>query len=71
MPEAIEYVKTKEYIAKARAYAASNRNISKDRELIRKEIKLKKEQGCDRLKTYKEYKNIYSLGGFNKVWYSK
>ena len=33
------------------------------------EIKEKKQKGLKRLDVYKEYKDLYSLSGFNKIWY--
>ncbi len=66
MPEAIEYVKSDTYIKKVRSFAASSRN-SEVREKIRKE----KEKGRKRLEVYEEFKDVYSISGFNKVWYKK
>lgn len=69
MPEAIEYFKSKEYLSKARSFASKKGHKPMDR--IRNEIKEKKEKGLNRLDVYEEYKNFYSLSGFNKVWYKK
>lgn len=66
LPEAIEYVKSKEYLSKVRSYAAKSKNKN-----IREEIILRKQKGEKRLVVYEDYKNIYSLSGFNKVWYQK
>lgn len=68
MPEAIEYVKSKEYLSNVRRYARMS-GINTEKLKIKEEIKQKKEKGLNRLKVYEEYKNIYSLSGFNKVWY--
>lgn len=66
MPEAIQYVKSKEYISSVRSYASKTRN--KD---IKEKILLRKKNGEKRLDVYKDYQNYYSLSGFNKVWYTK
>lgn len=68
LPEAIEYVKTKEYISSVRKFAKSKQNKN---EKIRIEIKERKKGGENRLVVYEDYKNIYSLSGFNKIWYEK
>ena len=70
VPEAIQYVKSKEYISKIRSRAAQSR-LSAERIQIRKEILQRKEKQEKRLEVYEDYKDIYSLSGFNKVWYSK
>ena len=66
LPEAINYVKSQEYISRARSFAGKSRN---------KDVKIKilerKKNGEKRLEVYKDYKNQYSLSGFNKIWYSK
>lgn len=67
MPEAIVYVKSKDYKRKIRSFAASSNNSQKQN--IWNEIAEKKQQGLKRLDVYKDYQNIYSLSGFNKVWY--
>ena len=68
MPEAIEYSKSPEYISKIRSYAVQTRNKNKK---IQEEIILRKNKGEKRLDVYKDYQHIYSLSGFNKVWYKK
>lgn len=68
LPEAIEYSKSDEYQRKIKSFAGKSA-ISKEKQLIKKDIKSKKEKGLKRLDVYEEYKNIYSLSGFNKVWY--
>ena len=67
MPEAIAYVKSEDYKRKIRSFAASSNNSQKQN--IWNEIAEKKQQGLKRLDVYKDYQNIYSLSGFNKVWY--
>jgi len=64
MPEAIEYVKSDEHKKKTKSFAGSKRNID-----IRKKILQDKLSGKSRLETYNDYKDIYSLSGFNRVWY--
>lgn len=66
MPEAVAYVKSEEYISKVRSYAASSKNSE-----IRELIKAEKNKGRSRLEVYEEFKDKYSLSGFNKVWYKK
>ena len=68
LPEAIEYSKSQEYKQKIKSFAGKSA-VSKEKQIIREEIKRKKEEGLNRLEVYKEYQNIYSLSGFNKVWY--
>lgn len=68
MPEAIQYVKSKEYLTKARSFAGQSA-FSNDKQRIFNEIKEKKQKGLKRLEVYEEYKDIYSISGFNKVWY--
>lgn len=68
MPEAIQYVKSKEYLIKTRSFARQSA-LSEDKKRIFNEIKEKKQKGLKRLEVYEEYKDIYSLSGFNKVWY--
>ena len=36
---------------------------------IWEDIRNKKQKGLKRLDVYEEYKEKYSLSGFNKVWY--
>lgn len=68
MPEAIEYFHSKKYKTATKKFARENQ-ISKDKKQIYQDIKEKKQKGLKRMDVYEEYKNIYSLSGFNKVWY--
>ena len=68
LPEAINYVKSDEYISNARSFARKSQ-YSDEKIKIWNEIKDKKIKGLKRLDVYKEYKDSYSLSGFNKVWY--
>lgn len=70
MPEAIEYVKSPEYIHSVRKFARQSQ-ISDETKKIREEIKEKRKKGLNRLEVYETYKNKYTLNGFNKIWYSK
>lgn len=70
MPEAIEYVNSNEYLKKIKSYAGKA-SVSLEKQQIQKEIQEKKQKGLNRLEVYENYKNIYSLSGFNKVWYKK
>lgn len=69
-PEAIEYVKSKEYLSKVRSFARKSQ-ISSNQQEIWIEIQRRKENKEKRLDVYNDYKNIYSLSGFNKIWYKK
>ncbi len=66
LPEAIQYVKSKEYLSKVRSYAGS-----KNVKIKHEDILLRKANGEQRLEVYKDYKQFYSLSGFNKIWYKK
>ena len=66
MPEAIEYVKSEEYIKKTRSFAGKSNSFA-----IHKEIQQKKKEGLKRLEVYELYKDRYTLSGFNKIWYKK
>lgn len=68
LPEAIEYVKSNEYISRIRSFARKSQ-YSDEKIKIWNEIKEKKQKGLKRLDVYEEYKDLYSLSGFNKVWY--
>ena len=68
LPEAIEYVKSQEYLSKARSYARLS-SMSSEKLNIRNEIKESKKKGLKRLEVYEKYKDVYSLSGFNKIWY--
>ena len=68
LPEAIDYVKSEEYKRQVKVYAGQH-NCSSEKAKIKAEIKEKKKKGLKRLEVYEEYKNIYSLSGFNKIWY--
>ena len=70
LPEAIDYVKSKEYLSKARSHARMSR-MSQEQIKIRQEIKENKKKGLKRLDVYEKYKDKYSLSGFNKIWYQK
>lgn len=70
MPEAIKYVKTDEYLHNIRSKARKSQISSAQKEYW-KDIKMRKEKGEKRLEVYKDYENIYSIGGFNKIWYKK
>ena len=70
LPEAIQYVKSNEYISKARSYAGKS-GVSEEKQKIYEDIKKKKENGFSRLEVYEEYKHLYSISGFNKIWYKK
>lgn len=70
MPEAIKYVKSPEYLHNIRSKARKS-NISNEKIKIWDEILEKKKKGLSRLDVYKDYKDVYSLSGFNKVWYKK
>lgn len=66
LPEAINYTKSQEYISKIRSFASKSKN--KD---IKNQILERKKNGEKRLQVFEDYKNQYSLSGFNKIWYSK
>lgn len=68
LPEAILYVKSKEYLSSARSFA--NKQGDKKAE-IRQAILEDKKKGLKRLEVYEKYKNDYTLSGFNGVWYKK
>lgn len=68
LPKAIEYVHSKEYISKIRSFAGK-KGLTDEKQKIKDDIKTKKEKGLRRLDVYKDYENIYSLSGFNKIWY--
>ncbi len=70
LPEAIQYVKSKEYISKTRAFARNSR-LTEEQIQIYKDIQESKKKGLNRLDVYEKYKNKYSLSGFNKIWYKK
>lgn len=70
LPEAIDYVKSKEYLSKARSHARVSR-MSPEQIKVRQEIKENKKKGLKRLDVYEKYKDKYSLSGFNKIWYQK
>ncbi len=70
IPEAIDYVHSKEYMKKIKQFARQ-KSISEDKQKVWKEIKSRKEKGEARLKVYEDYSSIYTLSGFNKVWYRK
>lgn len=70
LPEAIEYVKSDKYMSSVKSFAGRSAH-SQERLKIQKEIRDKKEKGFNRLEVYKDYQNIYTLSGFNKVWYKK
>lgn len=70
VPEAIEYVKTKEYLSKVRSHARSCQESMKRAQIAYNDIKKRKEKGEARLDVYYlHYENQYSLSGFNKIWY--
>lgn len=70
MPEAIEFRKSPEYelyIKEMRRKAPQGKNKK-----FREDILKRKASGEQRLEVYNlYYKNIYSIGGFNKIWYQK
>lgn len=66
-PDTSQYLKSSEYISMIKSYSAKQK--TKDKENIWDEITKRKEQGEDRLSVYEDYKNLYSLSGFNKIWY--
>lgn len=70
MPEAIEYFKSDEYQNKVKSFAAKSA-ISQEKAQIWIDIQAKKQKGLKRLEVYEDYKNLYSLSGFNKIWYKK
>ena len=70
LPEAIDYVKSKEYLSKARSHARVSR-MSPEQIKTRQEIRENKKKGLKRLDVYEKYKDKYSLSGFNKIWYQK
>ena len=70
VPEAIEYFKSNEYQTKVKSFAGRS-NVSSEKIKIWNDIQNKKKKGLKRLDVYEEYKNIYSLSGFNKIWYKK
>lgn len=43
--------------------------IPSEKKEIWEDIRNKKQKGLKRLDVYEEYKEKYSLSGFNKVWY--
>ena len=68
MPEAIKYIKSPEYLKKIKQFAKKS-SISDEKKQIWKDIQGKKEKGLKRLDVFSEYQDIYSLSGFNKIWY--
>ena len=53
---------------KIQAHAAKS-EIPSENKKIQENIYNKKQKGLKRLDVYEEYKEKYSLSGFNKVWY--
>ena len=70
LPEVIEYTKTPEYKSLIRKYAKQIQDEKNGIYKFHQEIKTFKEEGKTRLEVYELYKNIYSLSGFNRVWYN-
>lgn len=70
LPEAIEYFKSNEYQTKVKSFAG-RASITPEKIKIWNDIQDKKKKGLKRLEVYEEYKEIYSIGGFNKIWYKK
>lgn len=70
LPEVIEYTKTPEYKSLIRKYAKQTQDEKKGIYKFHQEIKILKQEGKTRLEVYELYKNIYSLSGFNRVWYN-
>lgn len=70
IPEAVQYVKSDKYLKSIKSYAAKQ-NVSLEKQIIRNEIMEKRKKGLNRLDVYEEYKDYYSLSGFNKIWYQK
>ena len=66
LPEAIEYVKSEEYIKKTRSFAGQSSSHTMHEEILQK-----KKEGLKRLEVYELYKDKYTLSGFNKIWYKK
>lgn len=48
---------------------AAKPEIPSEKKEIWEDIRNKKQKGLKRLNVYEEYKEKYSLSGFNKVWY--
>lgn len=71
LPDAILYVKTPDYISKVRAFAKKQQDNNSGRQNLRKEIIQRKNKGESRLMVYQDFKDFYSISGFNKVWYMK
>lgn len=68
-PDVIEYMHSPEYKHWIKTTAAKEWHSQTNYAKYRQEIQQRKKQGEERLKVYQDYKNIYTIGGFNKVWY--
>lgn len=68
MPEAIEYVKSQEYLTKVRQRAGQSR-LTEQQHQYHQDIHQRKIAGETRKEVYQTYQHIYSQGGFDKIWY--
>ena len=68
LPEAIEYVHSAEYKKIIKSFGG--KAAHKKTEEYRIDILERKNNGEERQTVYNIYKDIYSEGGFNKIWYS-
>lgn len=68
LPEVKDFVQSKEYISTIRSNAAKTQFTQEQKE-IWQDIEKRKLNGELRLDVYELYKDIYSLSGFNKIWY--
>ena len=68
LPEAIEFVKSEEYIQQIRKNARATTITDKQKEAW-KDIEIRKLRGEKRSQVYQIYKNDYTQGGFDSIWY--
>lgn len=68
LPEAIEFVKSEEYLQQIRRNARATAITDKQKEAW-KDIEIRKLRGETRNQVYQIYKNDYTQGGFDSIWY--
>ena len=68
-PDTKEYIHSQEYISRVRANSAAQRRYSDKQLNAWEDIKNRKINGENRYDVYSLYEDMYSLSGFNKIWY--
>lgn len=68
LPEVANFIRSPEYLSIVRSNAAKKQITQKQKENW-EDIERRKLKGEKRLEVYELYKNQYSMGGFNKIWY--